>query len=141
MYLSIFSWYFKLKRSFIICNIITEIFANSWTDQFDDELSLIAILQMKQYIFQIFSVITSFQHLCHLNWLIKAMNNSLIVKRKMHVVSVDTSVEDQTRLIATSKLKVKLACMIEYFYIWIVWNLSIIKYDCSIHNIRQIIYI
>ncbi len=69
------------------------------------------------------------------------MNNSLIAKRKMHVVSVDTSVEDQTRLIATSKLKVKLACMIEYFYIWIVWNLSIIKYDCSIHNIRQIIYI
>jgi len=45
------------------------------------------------------------------------MNNSLIAKRKMHVVSVDTSVEDQTRLIVTLKLKVKLACMIEYFCI------------------------
>jgi len=141
LYLSVFSWYFELKRSFIICDIIAEIFASSWTDQFDDELSLVIILQMKQYILQISSIITFLQRLCHLNWLIKATNNSLIAKRKMRVVSVDTSVEDQTRLITTSKFKVKLTCMIEYFCIWVVWNLSIIKYDCSVHNVRQIIYI
>ncbi len=141
MYLSVFSWYFELKRSFIICDIIAEIFASSWTDQFDDELSLVIILQMKQYILQISSVVASLQHFYHLDWLIEAMNNSLIAKRKMRVVSVDTSVEDQTRLIVMSKLKVKLICIIEYFCIWVVWNLSIIKYDCSVYNVRQIIYI
>ena len=141
MYLSVFSWYFELERSFIICDIIAEIFASLWTDQFNDEFSLVAILQMKQYILQISSVVASLQRLCHLDWLIKAMNNSLIAKRKMHVVSVDTSVEDQTRLITTSKLKVKLACMIQYSCIWVVWNLSIIKYDYSVYNVRQIIYI
>jgi len=141
LYLSVFSWYFELEKSFIICDIITEVFANSWIDQFNDESSLVAILQIKQYILQISLVVTSLQRLCHLDWLIKAMNNSLIAKWKMHVVSVDTSVEDQMRLIITSKLKVKLTCMIEYFCIWVVWNLSIIKYNCSVHNVRQIIYI
>ncbi len=136
MYLSVFSWYFELKRSFIICDIIAEVFANSWIDQFNDESSIVIILQMKQYILQISSVVASLQHLCHLNWLIEATNNSLIAKQKMHVVSIDTSVEDQTRLIATLKLKVKLACMIEYFCIWVVWNLSIIKYNYSVYNIR-----
>ncbi len=96
---------------------------------------------MKQYILQIFSFITFLQHLCHLNWLIKAMNNNLIAKQKIHVVSVDTSVENQTRLIVMSKLKLKLACIVEYFCIWVVWNLFIIKYDYSVYNVRQIIYI
>ena len=141
MYLSVFSWYFELKKSFIICDIIVEIFASSWIDQFNDESSLVAILQMKQYILQISSIVVFLQCFCHLDWLIEATNNSLIVKWKMHVVSVDTSVEDQMRLIITSKLKVKLTCMIEYFCIWVVWNFSIIKYNCSIYNVRQIIYI
>jgi len=141
LYLFVFFWYFELERSFIICDIIAEIFASSWTDQFNDKLSLIIILQMKQYIFQISSVVTSLQHFYHLDWLIETMNNSLIAKWKMHVVSVNTSVENQMRLIITSKFKVKLICMIEYFCIWVVWNLSIIKYDCLVHNIRQIIYI
>ncbi len=141
MYFFVFSWYFELKRSFIICDIIAEIFANLWTDQFNDELSLVAILQMKQYIIQISSIIVFLQCLYHLDWLIEAMNNSLIAKWKMRVVSIDTLVKDQMRLITTSKFKVKLTCMIEYFYIWVVWNLSIIKYNCSVHNVRQIIYI